>query len=112
MMRRQTMRSMYAVWVLTTWLGLVQGATPGRTDAQGIDASFTLADATSVADAIAQIRSTLEAQGATIVATIDHAAAATGVGLELRPTTVLLFSQPRLDTQLLLKSDTIGIDLP
>jgi uncharacterized protein (DUF302 family) len=112
MRQRQTKRSVYTVCVLTTWLGLVQGAWPARTEAHGIDASFTLENAASVAEAVAQIRTTLEAQGATIVAVIDHAAAAATVPLELRPTTVILFTQPRVDERLLQRSQTVGIDLP
>src|SRR5262245_29135155 len=102
----------YAAFVLTMWIGMFPGHSPASAEAPGLDASFHLEDATSVADAVAQIRTTLEAQGATIVATIDHAAAAMSVGLELRPTTVLLFSNPTLDTQLLQRSQTTGIDLP
>lgn len=98
--------------IVTMWLGLWSGLVPGSAAAQGIDASFRIEDATTVADAVTQIRTTLEAQGATIVATIDHAAAAASVGLELRPTTVLLFTQPGVDTRLLQRSETIGIDLP
>lgn len=112
MMLIQKTRGVCAVFVLTTWVGTFHGASSARTEAQGIDASFRIEDATSVDDAIAQIRTALEAQGATIVATIDHAAAAMSVGLELRPTTVLLFSNPRLDTQLLQRSQTTGVDLP
>jgi uncharacterized protein (DUF302 family) len=108
----QKKRSVGVVLMLMTWIGTFQGLSPTRAEAQGTAASFQLEDATSVDDAITQIRTTLEAQGATIVATIDHAAAAMGVGLELRPTTVLLFSNPRLDTQLLQRSQTTGIDLP
>ena len=50
--------------------------------------------------------------GMAIVARIDHASAATKVGLELRPTEVLLFGNPLVGTQLMQVSQTTGIDLP
>lgn len=112
MMPKHKTRGACAVFIFTIGIGVFSGISSVEADAQGMEASFHIDDATSVDDAIAQIRTTLEAQGATIVATIDHAAAATSVGLELRPTTVLLFSNPRLDAQFLQKSQTTGIDLP
>ena len=50
--------------------------------------------------------------GATVAADIDHAAAAAGAGLELRPTRVLLIGNPRAGTPLMQASQTTGIDLP
>ena len=51
-------------------------------------------------------------RGMTIVARIDHASAATKVGLELRPTQVLIFGNPTAGTPLMQAAQTIGIDLP
>lgn len=50
--------------------------------------------------------------GMTILARIDHAAAAAAVGLQLRPTEVLVFGNPRGGTPLMEAAQTIGIDLP
>jgi len=50
--------------------------------------------------------------GMTILARIDHAEAAANVGLELRPTTVLIFGNPQAGTLLMQSVQTIGIDLP
>ncbi len=47
-----------------------------------------------------------------VLARIDHAAAAANVGLELRPTEVLIFGNPRAGTPLMQAAQTIGIDLP
>jgi uncharacterized protein (DUF302 family) len=52
------------------------------------------------------------AHGMTVMARIDHAAAAAGAGLELRPTQVLMFGNPKGGTPLMQASQTIGIDLP
>ena len=50
--------------------------------------------------------------GITILARIDHAAAAAEVGMMLRPTEVLIFGNPRAGTPLMQAVQTIGIDLP
>ena len=55
----------------------------------------------------------LEANGAIgIVADVDHQANAASAGLELRPTRVVLFGNPRLGTPLMQRNPTAGIDLP
>ena len=47
-----------------------------------------------------------------LVTTIDHARNARNAGLDLRPTTLVLFGNPNLGTQLMQASQTAGIDLP
>ena len=47
-----------------------------------------------------------------IVAELDHQANAARVGLELRPTKIIMFGNPRLGTPLMLQSQTAGLDLP
>ena len=51
-------------------------------------------------------------RGISIMARIDHAAAAAAVGMELRPTEVLIFGNPRAGTPLMQSVQTVGIDLP
>jgi uncharacterized protein (DUF302 family) len=51
-------------------------------------------------------------RGMAVLARIDHAAAAAEVGMELRPTEVLIFGNPRAGTPLMQAVQTIGIDLP
>jgi uncharacterized protein (DUF302 family) len=50
--------------------------------------------------------------GMSILARIDHAAAAAKVGMHLRPTEVVIFGNPRAGTPLMQATQTIGIDLP
>lgn len=50
--------------------------------------------------------------GQTLLARIDHAAAAKKAGLELRPTEVLLFGNPNVGTLLMQQSQEIGLELP
>ena len=47
-----------------------------------------------------------------IIAEVDHAANAERVGLELRPTKLLIFGNPNLGTPLMQAQQTVGIDLP
>ncbi len=51
-------------------------------------------------------------RGMTVLARIDHATAAAKTGMELRPTEVVLFGNPRAGTPLMQAAQTIGIDLP
>ena len=51
-------------------------------------------------------------RGMTILARIDHAAAAANVGMALAPTEVLIFGNPLAGTPLMQAAQTIGIDLP
>lgn len=54
----------------------------------------------------------LDAAGLTVFARIDHSANAAEVGIELRPTQLLIFGNPRAGTALMLDQQTAGIDLP
>jgi uncharacterized protein (DUF302 family) len=51
-------------------------------------------------------------KGIPIFATFDHAANATAAGLDLRPTQVLVFGNPKVGTQLMLDSQSSALDLP
>ncbi len=56
--------------------------------------------------------SAITRRGAAVLARIDHAAAASAVGLALRPTEVVIFGNPRAGTPLMQAAQTMGIDLP
>lgn len=51
-------------------------------------------------------------RGLAIVARVDHAGAAAKVGLDLRPTELLVFGNARAGTPLMQAAQLIGIDLP
>ena len=51
-------------------------------------------------------------RGMTVLARIDHAAAAASVGMALRPTEVLIFGNPLAGTPLMQRAPTLGLDLP
>jgi uncharacterized protein (DUF302 family) len=59
-----------------------------------------------------RLAAAVAAHGMVVLARIDHAAAAAAAGMELRPTEVLIFGNPRAGTPLMQAAQTIGIDLP
>jgi uncharacterized protein (DUF302 family) len=59
-----------------------------------------------------RLAAAVTSRGMAILARIDHAAAAAKVGMDLRPTEVLIFGNPRAGTPLMQATQTIGIDLP
>lgn len=68
--------------------------------------------AADFATTVQRLQAEIEKRGATIVATVDHAAAAKASGFELRPTTVIIFGNPALGTPLMQGRQTAGLDLP
>jgi len=66
----------------------------------------------SVADTVDRLEQAVRDRGLSVFGRIDHAKAAAAAGLELRPTTVLLFGSPKLGTKLMQVNQTIGVDLP
>jgi uncharacterized protein (DUF302 family) len=59
-----------------------------------------------------RLESLLNEKGIKPVARVDHAAAAKSVGMELRPTQVLFFGNPKLGTPLMQRDQMAGLDLP
>ena len=54
----------------------------------------------------------LEKRGIRIAARIDHAAGAKSAGLDMPPTEVIMFGNPRLGTPLMLAQPSVAIELP
>ena len=65
-----------------------------------------------VATTIDRLAQAVEMAGGTVFARVDHADAAGHVGLDLRPTQVLIFGNPKVGTRLMQANQTIGIELP
>jgi uncharacterized protein (DUF302 family) len=66
----------------------------------------------SVGRTIDRLAEQVQRAGMRVFARIDHGAGAAEVGMELRPTELLLFGHPRGGTPLMLDRQTSGIDLP
>jgi uncharacterized protein (DUF302 family) len=59
-----------------------------------------------------RLEAAINAKGLTLFARIDHAAGAKAVGMDLRPTEVLIFGNAKGGTPLMQAEQSIGIDLP
>ena len=64
------------------------------------------------ADTMRRLMDAVAARGITVLAHIDHAAAAEKAGLSQRPTDLLVFGNAKAGTPLMAAHQTLGIDLP
>lgn len=78
-------------------------------DADGL---VSLPSPNPVTETLDRLEAVLRDKGVTVFARIDHAAAAEGAGLSMRPTQVLIFGNPRIGTPVMQAAPTIAIDLP
>jgi len=66
----------------------------------------------SVADTVGKLTAAIDNAGAKVAATVDHAAAAEKAGMQLPPTTVVIFGNPKLGTPLMVENRRFAMDLP
>lgn len=66
----------------------------------------------TVVETTDRLQAAVEGAGATVFARVNHAAGAEKVGMELRPTELLVFGNPKLGTPAMLDNQTAGLDLP
>jgi uncharacterized protein (DUF302 family) len=76
------------------------------------DGLVTLQSKYPVPDTIDRLKDAVTAAGLQVFARVDHAAGAHEVGMELRPTELLIFGNARGGTPLMQDKQTAGIDLP
>ena len=72
----------------------------------------TVESAFSVGETMDRLTAAVTKAGLLVFARIDHAGNAAQVGLELRPTELLIFGHPKGGTPLMQDKQTAGIDLP
>lgn len=77
--------------------------------AEGLVAVRSSHDVTATAD---KLESALKAKGMTVMARVNHQQNAEKVGLELRPTEVVIFGNPKIGTPLMHCAQSVAIDLP
>jgi uncharacterized protein (DUF302 family) len=66
----------------------------------------------NMADTIALIKQDVAAKGITFFTEIDQSKLANGVGISLRPSTLLLFGNPGLGTHFITAAPSAGLDWP
>lgn len=73
---------------------------------------ITLKSHHSVSETLDRFESVIRKKGMTVFARVDHRKGASGVGLELRPTEVLIFGNPKIGTLIMQGNQSAGMDLP
>ena len=66
----------------------------------------------SVDQTVEKLEEILQAKGVKLFALIDHSGEAEKAGMEMRPTKLLIFGNPKAGTPLMIASPSIAIDLP
>ena len=66
----------------------------------------------TVDEVIARVENVLRARGVKLFALIDHSGEAAAAGLEMPPTKLLVFGNPKAGTPLMVAAPSIAIDLP
>ncbi len=66
----------------------------------------------SVLETLKRLESALQAKNLTVFARIDHSGEAEKIGLQMRPTQLVIFGSPKAGTPLMVASPTLAIDLP
>jgi uncharacterized protein (DUF302 family) len=80
--------------------------------ANGQDGFQKIKSSHTVEATVTKLTSTLTAKGMTIFSTIDHQQGAVKAGLELRPTVLVIFGNPKVGTSLMQCDQRIGLALP
>jgi uncharacterized protein (DUF302 family) len=71
-----------------------------------------LVSQSSFAETLDKLTKILTQKGVTIFAVIDHSGEAAKVGIEMRPTKLIIFGNPKDGTPVMLASPPAAIDLP
>jgi uncharacterized protein (DUF302 family) len=59
-----------------------------------------------------RLETVLKEKGVAVFAVIDHSGEAAKIGIEMRPTKLLIFGNPKGGTPLMIAAPTVAIDLP
>jgi uncharacterized protein (DUF302 family) len=66
----------------------------------------------SVDEIVASLEQTLRAKQVKLFAVVDHSGEAQAAGLDMRPTKLLIFGNPKAGTPLMLAAPSAALDLP
>jgi uncharacterized protein (DUF302 family) len=66
----------------------------------------------SVDQTVEKLEAIFEAKGIKLFTLVDHSGEAQKAGMQMRPTKLLIFGNPKAGTPLMIASPTIAIDLP
>lgn len=108
MLRRRLLAAPLAATVVASLVLAIAAALPAAAMGELVVRESKL----GVKESLDALAKALDAKGIKVAARIDHAAGAKAVGLELRPTEVLMFGNPKMGTPLMQSNPEIAIDLP
>lgn len=94
-----------ALFIVTSLLG-------NTVTAGSVNGIIKIKSTHSVTETINKLESVLTKKGMTIFKRVNHTAGAEKVGIQLRPTELLIFGNPKVGTPLMLCSQTAALDLP
>ena len=97
---------------LVALAGLVIMIALPATSAIAADGMVKVKSPHDVATTADKLVAVLESKGMKVFTRINHAEGAKNAGLELRPTELVVFGNPKVGTPLMLCSQSIAIDLP
>ena len=80
--------------------------------AHAADGVISVSSSFSVEETANRLDSILSAKGMTIFKRVKHSEAAGGVGVQLRPTELIIFGNPKVGSPLMKCQQTIALDLP
>lgn len=76
------------------------------------DALLRVKSDADVPQSVARLTEAAEAAGAKVFIVIDHQAGATSVDIPLRPTTLVLFGNPKIGSPAMVEAQTMGLEVP
>lgn len=79
---------------------------------QGADGLVSVKSSHDVQATADKLEAVLEEKGMTVMARVNHQQGAEKAGMELRPTEVLIFGNPKAGTPLMQCAQSVAIDLP
>lgn len=95
-----------------TLIGLLFGVFTGMGAAQAQQGLTVVPSPHDVATTMDKLEAVVTEKGMTVMARVDHGANAAKAEMELRPTQLLIFGNPKVGTPLMLCSQSIAVDLP
>lgn len=79
---------------------------------QAADAYIMKKSPYSVEETLNRLEAVLKKKAITVFARVDHMAGANKVGLDMQPTQLLIFGNPKMGTPLMNENQFMGLDLP
>ena len=104
----------YLHFVIATLL-MMSAVVEASNESQNPNASkgtISVPSANSFDDTISKLSSTLKEKGMKVFATIPHSTGAASVGVDINPTTLVIFGNPKVGAPLMACAQQVGIDLP